>query len=195
MNPLTRAHYQAQVNVRAATLQRAARVWPAFDITNIDRSWQPVQQALTAIVWTGHRQSADLAAGYYQALRGSQGVKGATVVKTAAAPSITYLDKVFTYSGLIVPKKLLAAGRRDAAERTLVHVLGDVGRLVLNGGRDTLTASIAADPRARGYQRVTSGNACDFCSMLADRGAVYGSESADFEAHSHCSCSAEPVFA
>jgi hypothetical protein len=38
-------------------------------------------------------------------------------------------------------------------------------------------------------------HACDFCEMLADRGAVYGEASADFEAHDHCSCSAEPVFA
>jgi hypothetical protein len=42
---------------------------------------------------------------------------------------------------------------------------------------------------------VTSGNACDFCSMLADRGAVYGEASAEFEAHDHCSCSAQPVYA
>jgi hypothetical protein len=195
VNPLTAGHYRAQIALRATTLRHAAAVWPAFDIANIDRSWKPVQQSLTAIVWQGHRRSSDLAAGYYRALRRAEGVAGAAIVRPAPAPPVQYLDRVFTYVGLIVPKKLVAAGRRDAEAQTLVHVLGTVGRLTLNGGRDTLIQSVRADPKARGYQRVTSGNACDFCSMLADRGAVYGEASADFEAHDHCSCSAEPVFA
>jgi hypothetical protein len=41
---------------------------------------------------------------------------------------------------------------------------------------------------------VTSGSACEFCSMLARRGAVYGAESVSFHAHDACGCSAEPVF-
>jgi hypothetical protein len=30
--------------------------------------------------------------------------------------------------------------------------------------------------------------------MLADRGAVYSEATADFAAHDHCGCSAEPVY-
>lgn len=195
MNALTLAHYRAQLAVRAKILARVVALWPMFDITDIDRSWKALQQALTANVWLGHRQSSDVAGGYYQALRITEGVRGTAPITFAAAPSVEYLDRVFTYTGLIVPKKLVAAGRADAAEQTLTHVLGTVGRLTLNGGRDTLLETIKADPRSRGYQRVTSGRACSFCSMLADRGAVYGEESADFAAHDHCSCSAEPVFA
>ena len=45
-----------------------------------------------------------------------------------------------------------------------------------------------------GYRRVTSGNACAFCSMLASRGAVYSQRGASFEAHDGCSCSPEPVW-
>ena len=195
MNRLTEGHYRAQLAVRASALARASKVFRAFDITDIDRSWSAVQEGLTATVWLGHRQSSDIAAGYFRALRRSSGVAGAAVTRPAKAPSVEYLDRVFTYTGQIVPKKLVAAGRKDAAAQTLVHVLGTVGRLTLNGGRETLVESIKADPKARGYQRVTSGTACSFCEMLAGRGAVYGEESADFEAHDHCACSAEPVFA
>lgn len=194
MNRLTEGHYRAQLAIRAATLARATRVFSAFDITDIDRSWAAVQEGLTATVWVGHRRSSELAGGYYRALRKTTGAPGPATVRQTPAPSVQYLDRVFTYTGLIVPKKLVAAGRKDAAAQTLVHVLGTVGRLTLNGGRDTLLESIKADPIARGYQRVTSGNACGFCEMLADRGAVYGAESGDFAAHDHCSCSIEPVF-
>jgi hypothetical protein len=55
-----------------------------------------------------------------------------------------------------------------------------------------------------GWRRVASATACDFCVMLASRGAVYSTEeSASFEAHAPdelgrggvCSCSVEPVYA
>lgn len=46
-----------------------------------------------------------------------------------------------------------------------------------------------------GWRRVTSDNPCDFCAMLAAQGAVYNAEeTADFEAHDNCSCTAEPVW-
>jgi hypothetical protein len=30
--------------------------------------------------------------------------------------------------------------------------------------------------------------------MLAGRGSVYSADTAEFEAHDHCGCSAEPVY-
>ena len=194
MNTLTAAHYRAQLAIRAELLKRVAAIWPSFDITDIDRSWRAIQQSLTAVVWMGHQQSSAMAGGYYQALREYEGIPGAAPVRYAPLPSIDYLDRVFTYTGLIVPKKLVAAGRQDAAQQTLVHVLGTVGRLALNGGRDTILETTNADPAARGWERVVGGNACDFCEMLADRGVVYSEATADFAAHDHCSCSAAPAF-
>jgi len=76
-----------------------------------------------------------------------------------------------------------------------VRVLGTATRLVLDGGRRTLVESIRADPRAEGWQRVTSGSPCAFCAMVASRGPAYASErAARFEAHDHCGCSAEPYY-
>jgi hypothetical protein len=43
-------------------------------------------------------------------------------------------------------------------------------------------------------QRVLGGAGCDFCQMLAGRGEVYSAETADFEAHDHCGCTAEPIY-
>lgn len=40
-------------------------------------------------------------------------------------------------------------------------------------GRDLINAAGAKDRRLRGYARITDGNPCAFCAMLAARGAVY----------------------
>lgn len=195
MASLAQAHRLQQLAVRAETLRQATRIWPAFDIADIDRTWRPVQESLTALVWLRHRDSSMVAARYYRTARTVAGVAGAAPIRLAVPPPLEQLAVSLTHVGPVGAKRLVALGRRDAAEQTFVKVLGTVGRLVLNGGRETLTATIQADRRARGFERVTSGNACDFCSMLADRGAVYSEDTADFEAHDHCSCSAEPVFA
>lgn len=76
---------------------------------------------------------------------------------------------------------------RDAA--------GAAGRHVLTGGRKSLLTVLENDPVAVGWARVTDGDPCAFCAMLASRGVVYGSAaSAGFSAHDHCACTAEPAY-
>ena len=59
--------------------------------------------------------------------------------------------------------------------------------------RDTVTTNRQRDPEAAGWRRVSSGG-CKFCSMLASRGAVYKEDTARFASHTHCHCTAAPVF-
>jgi len=59
--------------------------------------------------------------------------------------------------------------------------------------RDTITTNRQRDPEAVGWQRVSVGG-CSFCRMLAGRGAVYKESSAHFASHTHCHCTASPVF-
>ena len=75
-------------------------------------------------------------------------------------------------------------------QRVAVLAANSMPRLVLNGGRDTVLGAISQD-NAR-YSRVLGGTGCDFCQMLADRGAVYSADTADFEAHDKCACTPEP---
>lgn len=67
-------------------------------------------------------------------------------------------------------------------------------RQALAGGRDTIAAAVDDDKDALGWARATSGACCAFCAMLAGRGPVYGEDTADFQAHDHCTCTSEPVF-
>jgi hypothetical protein len=191
---LAEQHRLQQLALRAITIRQILRVWPMFDENDIAGSWPAVQEALTALIWLRHSQSAALAANYYRAARYNAGIVGDAPIQLAEAPPLEQIDTSLGFVGRFMPMKQAALGRQNVADVALVAVTGAATRLVLQGGRDTLTDTIQSDQHARGYERVTSGNSCEFCEVLAGRGAVYGEESADFAAHDHCSCSAEPVF-
>lgn len=73
-------------------------------------------------------------------------------------------------------------------------ILGGLQRRIANGTRQTIMKSAIADPNARGWKRIASGKTCDFCQMLASRGAVYTEKTVDFHTHDHCDCVAVPEF-
>src|SRR5699024_10941660 len=50
-------------------------------------------------------------------------------------------------------------------------------KLLSEQANDTVLDNVRADPEARGWMRVTSPGACDFCIVLAGRGGVYTEES------------------
>lgn len=140
-------------------------------------------------------RSSRLAGAYLAALRELKTGERFAPVLADSAPS-KQVTVAMLVTGVYHQMSNLGRGLQPerAAELAKAATAGAGMRLVLNGGRETITSTIKADDRARGYARVTSGRACEFCSMLAGRGAVYGEASADFEAHDHCACSAEPVY-
>lgn len=52
--------------------------------------------------------------------------------------------------------------------------------------------TLEVDQRSAGWQRIARPNGCDFCVMLAARGAVYKRSGADFASHNNCRCRARP---
>jgi len=63
---------------------------------------------------------------------------------------------------------------RQAAQNASVQAVGAAMRHVGNGGRDTVLTLVENDRAALGWIRVTSGNPCSFCAMLASRGITWG---------------------
>lgn len=59
---------------------------------------------------------------------------------------------------------------RDARARSS----GAAVRQAMNGGRGVIDLTMSRDRKVRGYARVTDGDPCAFCALLASRGAVYG---------------------
>lgn len=192
---LTSRHRKAQLQLRAATLRDLLRLWPAFDISNIARTWGPFEEAALLLVQSRSRTSGGLASAYYRSLREVIEAPGRATPKLV----LPNADDVVAGLRIVGPTnagKQLLLGRRveDVAKATLVNLSGETTRHVLNAGRRTVDASVMADDQAIGWRRVTSGSACEFCSMLASRGTVYKSDTVDFSAHRHCACFPEPAF-
>lgn len=82
----------------------------------------------------------------------------------------------------------LATAKDDASLQSLI--LGGAQRRIADHARLTVTSNAVEDRAAAGWQRVTGGSACAFCSMLAGRGSVYSEATADFSSHDDCGCSA-----
>lgn len=193
---LTQAFRAQQLHLRAVTVRDLLTLWPALDPARLDSTYPAWAQAVTVLTQANRAASAASAAQYLTAFRLLKRVEGAPApVLETVAPAEQVASSLLVTSVVAVKKSMLAGQPLDKAmSNAFVQSSGAVSRLVLDGGRQTVLSSLKVDHRAHGWQRETSGRACDFCQMLAGRGAVYSADSGDFPAHDHCSCTAEPVY-
>lgn len=208
---LTRRQRQVQLQIRARTLQDFQQLWPLWTVGDA-RSFENLMAATVPLVELRRAASAEAAADYYRAFRM---VEEGT--PTSAIPAATVDPEAVTVSlratGIAQARRSLAAGYTvEAARRTaLTTMSGAVTRHVLDGGRRTIEQTIREDRSALGWIRVTDGDPCSFCAMLAARGPVYLSEGrgsrvgADFgrvrgtrrrgdSYHDFCACTVEPQY-
>jgi hypothetical protein len=142
---------------------------------------ESVSDVLPALVDGYGAAAATFSADWYDDLREERGVRGRfTAIPADIADTGTFA---------------LLGGRKPKPQSldALKVIQGGTQRRIANFSRQTVTLSSVEDPRARGWQRIGAGD-CDFCAMLIGRGAVYTEASADFEAHDHCNCGAEPAW-
>lgn len=192
---ITRAYRRQQLALRAQTVREMAAIWPALANEALDDSWPVFAVAASSLIQRQRRQAAGLASSYLRAHRLASGVAGTPVVRIAGPAASVELAKSLHTTSVVAIKKSMTAGLSLPVANTnaLVRASGAATRHVLDGGRETVMQSAAADPTLDGWQRVTFGG-CTFCRNLAERGTVYANESVDFGAHDHCMCSAEPVY-
>jgi hypothetical protein len=194
---LTDEHRQAQLAVRAATVRSVMDLWGVFNPEDIDASWARLEGPRLSVVGAGRVQSETLSRRYYRDFRVAEGV-------FSPAPDVSLVDDwrprvsgSLYVTGPVMAKAAIAARRPDVATTALVRVAGAASRHAVQPGRDWIEEASAVDPgdgRLVGWRRVTSANPCEFCEMLAGRGAVYIEDTAGFQAHDHCMCTAEPDF-
>ena len=194
---LTETHRQTQARLSAALTAQVLAAWALLDPDDLDSTTEPWLRVMRPLVVAARRQSAALAATYLTTFRALElgTLTGArTVLADAVDPKALATSLIVT--GPVAIRAARHAGRlTTAVENAQAGVARAAMRHALNGGRETITASVEADPQARGWARATSGKTCAFCSMLAGRGAVYkGEDTADFKSHDGCNCSAEPVY-
>lgn len=194
-NQLTRRHRRQQLALRALVLRQVVAAWSLFDIEDIDESWARIEPALIEMVRNGRSVSSGLASGYYREFRAAEGISGSAPLVTPSNAWETPARISLRVTGPVAAKTALKLHRPDASAVALVRLSGAVSRHVLDAGRETILESVGRDPVAKGWMRVTDGNPCAFCALLASRGASYKSEeTASFAAHDHCGCEAEPTF-
>lgn len=194
---LTEAHRRLQSAIAAASVRDLLRLWGLLNPDDVRGTLNPVLVAGVNAVARNRRHSSTAAARYYVAFRQVEGVRGTVVVTSAAevpgdvvAGSLRGAALAGTMNG-----RRRGMNQEEALKNGFVKMAGSATSLVMGGGRQTLMDAIHGDREAIGWQRVTDGSPCAFCAMIASRGIVFKSDaSADFQAHGHCTCTAEPAY-
>jgi hypothetical protein len=199
---LTEAHRIGQLTVRARLVQELAAIWPLFNIEDIAGSWTQFESVAMPAIARSNGTSAGLASSYFTEFRRTEGIQGRFVPRIAGDTNVEALR-------IAVPAqagRAVSLGRRDAATVAFTNLVGEATRQALNGGRSTIDLGVQEDRQAIGWIRVTDGNPCAFCAMLASRGPAYKSRQSTtsgevwsqrvggYRAHAHCGCQAEPVY-
>ena len=84
----------------------------------------------------------------------------------------------------------MALGAVEVAVFSLIA--NKLDKYVKQSARNTIALNASNDPRCRGYRRVASPTACEFCRQQADEGIVTSGDGGSF--HAGCGCQNEPVF-
>lgn len=186
---LTGAHYRSQLAVKAHAVRTSQSLWATWD--GEQGTWARLLDLSVPILDQLHHLSGQTAREYYSRLAAQ------VVGKTERALPVPELPheqaaRSLTTTGLAGTYAAKARGLSEQAARQIgfVKFSGAFSRLALLGSRDVLVSTVAASSTAKAWQRVTSGDPCDFCAGLA--GARTTADT--FAAHDHCSCSAEPLF-
>lgn len=193
---LTATYRSQTLALRGETLRDLHKLWPALDWRKLDKTYPAWFTAVSSLIERDRQTASGLASAYLKAFRLSEGIPGNPRIILAQPVPAEQMSTSMRVTTIIAAKKATSAGMtaEQAMAAAFVQSSGAATRLVLDGGRDTIRGSLAVDKRSIGWQRITSGRSCEFCAMLAGRGAVYKVDTVDFPAHDHCSCSVEPVY-
>ena len=181
---------QRQGLVDLTTLARAdlAALWARLDGLSAEATRDALVEVLAAIGEKYGTAAATLAADWFDDMRAEAGARG----RFRAVPAVEVdVRRWESLAGWGVGPLFAAVPDRAAA---LALVDGGLQRTVADRHRLTMVENAVRDPEARGWTRFVSRNACDFCQMIAGRGAVFSEATADFVAHDRCLCSAAPVW-
>lgn len=191
---LTEQHRRGQLAIRALAIRQFFRLWPLWK--GDEASFQDLLAATFPLVLSAHRLSSTFAASYFQTFRAAEEIDGDAFPQIALPLEEKRVFGTLHLVGSDMTKQALLSGKspEEAMQLALVRTSGSVGRFTLDGGRETIVNSSTEDAKALGWARVTDGDPCSFCRLLASRGPVYKESTVGFEAHDHCGCGAEVYY-
>jgi hypothetical protein len=112
--------------------------------------------------------SGELSAVWYEDLRAASSVPGSYAAVTDADVTADRYDALVRWS--MTP----LFGESSTTVQSLL--VNGAQRIIAGGSRRTIDANARADVASTAWARVAQPDACEFCKMLAGRGAVYRSE-------------------
>lgn len=155
----------ALVDLNALMVSDLAALWRAVDGQDVEFLRDALQAEVPGVVDPYLAAAGDITADWYE----------------AQAPDLNYVAR----PAALVDEGQLQATARWAAGTVLTKspvspldlLAGSMQRALFNESRETIVENAEVEPGAR-WARHASANACEFCRMVATRGAVYTSESA-----------------
>ena len=155
----------ALVDLNTLMVSDLAALWRAVDGQDVEFLRDALQAEVPGVVDPYLAAAGDITADWYE----------------AQAPELAYVAR----PAALVDEGQLQATARWAAGTVLTKspvspldlLAGSMQRALFNESRETIIQNSDTEPGAR-WARHASANACEFCRMVATRGAVYASESA-----------------
>jgi hypothetical protein len=171
-----------------------AAMWNAMvDPANFSDSWRRLAPVVNGIIDMHYQMSAADASQYYGLSRAVGGYSGTTVPGTYLDNG--YLSHVVNVMGNGQFYHFLKENEAvDASVMARDALCGSAVRLVMNGGRDTVTRAAYHDPVAMGWECIIEPRSCGYCSRLAASSGVHKTAEDKFHAHDDCLCLARVVF-
>lgn len=195
---LTRQFRIGQLGIRSKMLTSLLQLWPLLDVRRLDATAPEWLRLSTLTIAEHRRESARLAARYYEQLRAVElpNVDPYRARWLDSVPDTAAHDAIRQSLIVTGPVTMKKATRRitnlaeldspASAERSLekvqetalIQVQGAAVRHTLNGGREELRQEGARDVRALAFARVSDGDPCYFCALMISRGFVYRTKDA-----------------
>ena len=155
----------ALVDLNALMVSDLAALWRAVDGQDVEFLRDALQAEVPGVVDPYLAAAGDITADWYEA----QAPELAYVARPAALVDEGQLETTARWAaGTVLTKSPVSP---------LDLLAGSMQRALFNESRETIIQNSDAEPGAR-WARHASANACEFCRMVATRGAVYASESA-----------------
>jgi hypothetical protein len=192
---LVLSHYiQAQQAITARAALAVHNLWTRLiDPANFSDSWKTLGPLINGLIAEHYSMTSAQAVQYYTNARVLAGAGHIAVPRQTA--DMGYVGRVTDAMGPGQFFHYLKENEPPAASAMARDGMsGASTRMIMMGGRDTVTGATAVDPFAEGWERVIQPGSCGFCAMLAGRGAVYKESTVDFRAHDSCHCVARAVF-
>ena len=194
---LARLHMADQVRGSALVEASLAVTFDQLmDPEDVDGSFPGFLRSALELISVGREKGIAKAAHYYGAMKLLSGLTLGVPEIVQPTLDTVKLAKTLLFTGpvLIKTKLLNGADITQAMGDAKAATLRAAKKGVLSGGRQHLIDLAKADPDSHHWARVSDDDPCYFCAMLVSRGPVYAENTAYFQAHDGCGCSARPVF-